>query len=80
MSILIKGMDMPMDCTVCPIDCDLWLGTPEEGKPQDCPLVEVTTPHGRLIDADDIKTITVACTERGCVKRIDAPIVIESEE
>ena len=22
------------------------------GKPEDCPLVEVPTPHGRLIDAD----------------------------
>ena len=67
MSILVKGMKMPTrceDCPVChymergtitvcgckatmmirPIDCN--------SKPYWCPLVEVPTPHGRLIDAD----------------------------
>lgn len=24
------------------------------GKPDDCPLIEVPTPHGRLIDADEL--------------------------
>ena len=66
MSVLVKGMKMPTrceDCPVChymergtitacgckatmmirPIDCN--------SKPYWCPLVEVPTPHGRLIDA-----------------------------
>nr|WP_316621097.1 hypothetical protein [uncultured Ruminococcus sp.] len=43
-------------------------------------LTEVSTPHGRLIDADDIDNITVVCTNRGTLKRIDAPTIIEAEE
>lgn len=69
MSVLVEGMTMPTrceDCPVChymergtitvcgckatmmirPIDCN--------SKPYWCPLVEVPTPHGRLIDADDV--------------------------
>ena len=63
MSIIIKGMDMPKDCWECQM-----FGTWEEvGKFScflgakvkdidiraiDCPLVEIPTPHGRMIDAD----------------------------
>ena len=60
MSVLIKGMKMPDNCAVCPIM------NPDEGycevkqkradniwdRPNWCPVVEVLTPHGRLIDAD----------------------------
>lgn len=57
MSILIKGMKMPGNCYQCPC-CDK-----EDGKcnlaqdfiydrPTWCPLVELPTPHGRLIDAE----------------------------
>ena len=61
MSVLIKGMEMPKSCLICVCDipkgnCDLWRNqTPEEHRRErhpDCPLVEVPTPHGRLIDAD----------------------------
>lgn len=45
-----------------------------------CLLIEIPTPHGRLIDADDIESITVVCTDHGTIKRIDAPTVIEAEE
>lgn len=44
------------------------------------PLVEIPTPHGRLIDADDIDSITVVCTDHGTIKRIDAQTIIEAEE
>ena len=63
MSILIKGMEMPKNCWLCPLS-DLY------EKPREmlmckilkeevlrykidsnCPLVEIP-PHGRLIDAD----------------------------
>ena len=60
MSVLIKGMDMPECCEVCP--CYDWkedicriTDSPNDfsdTRVSDCPLVEIPTPHGRLIDAD----------------------------
>lgn len=61
MSILIKGMGMPKSCNKCPMTADRYcriIGYPngdainKRYKPLWCPLVEVPTPHGRLIDAD----------------------------
>ena len=54
MSILIKGMEMPKDCVSCRWHarwgCEIThLVT---NSAQRCPLVEVPTPHGWLIDAD----------------------------
>lgn len=70
MSILIKGMEKPKDCYSCPFAHDGWPDEWEMhclfldrqvgyfGKklkvPKDCPLVEVPTPHGRLVDADAV--------------------------
>ena len=61
MSILIRGMDMPKNCK----ECDLYIegacyakgyrdyrSIMDMSKPDDCPLIEIPTPHGRLIDAD----------------------------
>ena len=61
MSVLIKGMEMPQRCK----ECDLYIdgacyakgyrdyrSIMDMSKPADCPLIEVPTPHGRLIDAD----------------------------
>lgn len=69
MSILIKGMKKP-DCYSCPFARDGWPDEWEMHcvfldrqvgyfgkklkKPKDCPIVEVPTPHGRLIDADEL--------------------------
>ena len=62
MSVLIKGSIMPLMCEECPCyDCDDYSckatgrGVIEyryDGRPDNCPLVEIPTPHGRLIDAD----------------------------
>ena len=52
MSILIKGMKMPESCDMCPIE-----GCEYINKKFTCPLVEIPTPHGRLIDADLFKEI-----------------------
>ena len=63
MSVLIKGMEMPKNCEECPLnhyECALLEKSSEEimqyfggdCRHPDCPLVEVLTPHGRLIDAD----------------------------
>ena len=60
--ILIKGMEMPENCTLCPIltwydgDGDYvcpfsGVSALNIGRQDDCPLVPVP-PHGRLIDAD----------------------------
>ena len=59
MSILIKGLDMPMSCGECgEVWCEHWhysWNLPYESyKSPDCPLVEIPTPHGRLIDADEL--------------------------
>lgn len=69
--ILIKGMEMPKSCGVCNFYyVDYEEGTAnclatscyvqphhyhKDNRDPDCPLVEVPTPHGRLIDADEIE-------------------------
>ena len=65
MSVLIRGMEMPNRCLDCPLmvsrDNDECIVQSEvaneiartwEDLKANCPLVEVPTPHGRLIDAD----------------------------
>jgi len=67
MSVLIKGMDLPESCDKCKLRsgsfrtmCNVLntyidVGTrsdPKENRDDRCPLVEITTPHGRLIDVD----------------------------
>lgn len=42
------------------------------------PLIEVQTPHGRLIDADNIDEITVCNNKKGFLSKIDAPTIIEA--
>lgn len=70
MSVLIKGMKMPDSCIACKFGREVnYTGDFEEKclindkcgyvsvrKPRldTCPLVEVKTPHGRLIDADAV--------------------------
>ena len=49
-----------------------------------CPLIEVPTPHGRLIDADELANKTFySVTSAPYItykKFVDAPTVIEAEE
>ena len=64
--ILIRGMEMPKSCADCfledPYDgynCRIIPKSANWGlgeRPSWCPLVEVPTPHGRLIDADALET------------------------
>ena len=63
MSVYIQGMEMPKGCTTCPmydydreiyrefcrINCEE-VPPSVARKPEWCPLVEIKTPHGRLID------------------------------
>lgn len=64
MSLMIKGMDMPKSCFECRFyqnEMDYCEVTDtdypflEELKLKDCPLSEIPTPHGRLIDADRLE-------------------------
>ena len=66
MSIFIKGMEMPENCNKCRFQSALRLycdampynfcgNTDDIERPDFCPLIEVPTPHGRLIDADEFE-------------------------
>lgn len=55
MSVIVKGMEMPNVCAYCFIDsseCNLHSSVNiwRERHP-DCPLIEIPTPYGRLVDA-----------------------------
>ena len=62
MSILIKGMEMPISCNECRFAVDGWCyAYPKQAngdalnrrvRTNWCPLIELP-PHGRLIDADE---------------------------
>lgn len=94
MSILIKGMEMPKNCEVCPLnfyECALLEKSSEEimqyfggnSRHPDCPLIEVPTPHGRLIDADALMENAQYKGKHDIVTAYDivaAPTIIESEE
>lgn len=97
MSVLIKGIEMPDDCKTCELchyDDDLWgfcfvndEKIAEKGRRDDCPLIEVPTPHGRLIDADKMeKEVCGGCKHgehkyENCIDcaLANAPTVIEAE-
>ena len=54
MSIIIKGMDMPKSCADCSVTCKVgyedYIATLSMSeRPDFCPLIEIPTPHGRLI-------------------------------
>ena len=65
MDIIIKDMDMPKNCWNCPMIqvmtgkryCGKTLSDIKDSaiKLPDCPLIEIPTPHGRLIDADKLE-------------------------
>lgn len=63
MSILIKKMEMPKGCWACPFavgkhyECLFTKKSYNWGlttRPSDCPLIEVQSPHGNLIDRDNL--------------------------
>lgn len=63
MSVLVRGLQIPEDCFLCPCieyyhpGYVCWITgyqAHHNERPIGCPLVEVPTPHGRLLDADDV--------------------------
>ena len=95
MSILIKGMEMPENCNKCRFQSALRLycdampynfcgNTDDIERPDFCPLIEIPTPHGRLIDADKLANETFyGATSAPYItyrKFVNAPTVIEAED
>ena len=94
MSVLIRGIDTPNTCCVCPCHywdlefdryyCQALKGEPriidENTRRDDCPLAEVPVPHGRLIDADalPLKDINNANYPSNYIQI--ATTIIEAEE
>ena len=92
MSVLIKGMKMPEHCGYCRFSYDgichalqrvKYPQDMKDGKLADCPLVEIPTPHGRLIDGDALIAAYDAQHdgEPGRARKLmeEAPTIIEAE-
>jgi hypothetical protein len=102
MSVLIRGMEMPKNCMSCPfpavgVDAYYCHCPTQDGKeydfkyadtiPDTCPLVEIPTPHGRMIAEKTITEIRyhdadgyhIVNGEQLCELEIDAETVIEPE-
>lgn len=92
MGVYIPEMEMPTRCEKCDLayDDDGYFACPftkafykSKHRPTWCPLVEVK-PHGRLIDADALTTVTEMVngefkTYIEVFEVEDAPTIIESE-
>lgn len=97
MGVYIPNMDKPKECKECQWHLDFYIEdkqvgglctiTEKDDKENDCPLIEIPTPHGRLIDAreymrkaygeelmDDFnKILSVGLTD-------EVPTILEAEE
>ena len=103
MSILIKGIDLPIFCENCFAyhsdesgykGCFITMHIDTRDECQSiqtlCPLIEIPTPHGRLIDADEMQdkayeryfNNTISSYGLFEVNRAieDAPTILEAEE
>ena len=109
--LIIKGMNMPKNCLLCP--CCVGEGTgmgrqhycqaiddepyvSENHRPENCPIPEIPTPHGRLIDADKLMKVIKENDYmlRSCLNTVDrgmftigikqaidkSPTIIEAEQ
>ena len=60
-SVIVKGMEMPKTCNDCGLrdsfDCwitDSYIEARFSKRNEDCPLVEIPTPHGDLVDRNKL--------------------------
>jgi len=106
MSVMIDGFEFPQSCRECRYiypeglhsgSCiftdkywELEEDVPSKSRLPECPLVEIPTPHGRLIDADELTkhmrsyypSIDHLCRSQHVVTKGDidnAPTIIEAE-
>jgi len=85
MSVIVKGMEMPENCTRCDyiglnvaIGCPVMSGT--NGRATDCPLGALPDKHGRLGDLDalmDKTSVRVQIVDRSDIR--DMPTIVEAE-
>ena len=61
MSVIVKGMEMPRTCNDCGLrdsfDCwitDSYIEARFSKRNEDCPLVEIPTPHSDLVDRNEL--------------------------
>jgi len=98
MSVIIKDMEVPQYCGAChvgfckQIGCELYIGFDDyaTSRHPDCPISNISTPHGRLIDADAFEKENAYFWNRDFInpKYEDtladlvnaAPTIIETEE
>lgn len=84
MSVLIRGMEMPENCLVCFIPCSLLCDLDDYERKRirhpECPCVEIPTPHGRLIDADELLKHKTDHEMISTHLVWNAPTVIEEEQ
>lgn len=84
MGVYIKGIEMPKNCFDCEIFglCSLKdrLEHIKDRNP-DCPLVEIPTPHGRLIDRDAVPEVSADPLEEAGFQGVldDMPVFLEAE-
>lgn len=87
MGVYVKEMKIPRGCGFCPLCSGVTLRcfATYEGRYTNggydrepwCPLVEIKSPHGRLIDADAIDT---SYSDPEVVETLrEAPTIIEAE-
>ena len=93
MSILIKGIDLPIFCENCFAyhsdesgykGCFITMHIDTRDECQSiqtlCPLIEIPTPHGRLIDRDDIYIGRWDIDSDLAEQIQNAPTILEAEE
>lgn len=85
MSVLTKGVTMPIDCDHCKFsdinDCNLWMPMDIGERHPECPLTELPEKHGRLIDADEICFSMTNGIDQDIAEEAirETPTVIEAE-
>jgi len=98
MSVIIKNVEVPQYCGAChvgfckQIGCELYIGFDDyaTSRHPDCPISNIPTPHGRLIDADALADnwyYASAALQQDDVRKVvclddidSAPTIIEAEE
>ena len=73
MGVYIPNMNKPKECKECQWHLDFYIEdkqvgglctiTEKDDKENTCPLIEIPTPHGRLIDADKLRATLRRWTE-----------------
>lgn len=97
MGVYIPNMEKPKDCKECQWHLEFYIEdeqvgglctiTEKDDKENTCPLIEIPTPHGRLIDKDELlshlkKDPLFDLVERYGVSGVieSRPTILEAEE